>query len=253
MRIFDALFLDVDATAVLVLLIFVPSIIYYTLRARRGHAFAFRPIAAYTHMRRLLSYAAESGQPIHLTMGRGQIGGQATPEAMMGITAYDYIAHHLAPYEQAAPGTTGSATMMPAAMGMLQRARQDAALPPSHGTDGARFYGPDSIAYAAGAHDTLSRRKYLANIMIGHFDDDGLWIAESTGQKEMMQIGGTYDPAAAMLMSLSVDEPLIGEELYGAGAYLHRRSHLGSLAAQDLLRAIVILAIVAGVALSSLG
>ncbi|MGI5917755.1 MAG: DUF6754 domain-containing protein, partial [Anaerolineae bacterium] len=241
MPIIDVLFPDVDSAALLFLLLFVPFFIYHTLRARRGHGVAFRPIAAYERMRRLLNYAAESGRPIHVTMGRGQIGGAATPEALMGLTTYDYVVKHLAAYEQVAPGTTGSATVLPAAMGVLQRARRDAGLTSFYSTEGARFYGPDPMAYAGGAHETLSRRKYLANIMLGRFDDDGLWIVEATGQQAMMQIGGTYDPAAAALMYVPMDETLVGEELYAAGAYLHRPIHRGSLATQDLMRVVVIL------------
>jgi hypothetical protein len=45
----------------------------------------------------------------------------------------------------------------------------------------------------------------------------------------------------------------MGEEIYAAGAYLQRRpAHIGSLAAQDMLRWLVALFILGGIVLASL-
>ena len=51
----------------------------------------------------------------------------------------------------------------------------------------------------------------------------------------------------------SLDETVVGEDVYAAGAYLHRPSHLGSLAAQDILRIVIVLSIIVGVVMVSLG
>ena len=58
---------------------------------------------------------------------------------------------------------------------------------------------------------------------------------------------------AQALLQFSLDEAVIGEEVYAAGAYLHRPSHLGSLATEDIIRIVLILSIVAGVIMISLG
>jgi len=54
-------------------------------------------------------------------------------------------------------------------------------------------------------------------------------------------------------MSASLDDTVIGEDVFAAGAYLHRPSHLGSLAAQDILRLVIMLGIVVGVVMTTLG
>jgi hypothetical protein len=243
---------DADLIAVALLLIFAALLAILTLRARRGPWFAMRPIRAYERLRRLASRAAESGQPIHVALGSGQLGSPSTPEALMGLAVYDYLARRAAPYGQAAPASTGSPTILAAAQGVLLDARQNMS------ADGytARevvFAGPDAMAYAAGTAEELRQREYTASVMLGQFGSEGLWIAEAAARRGLPRLGGTSEPAAMALLAVAVDEPVIGEEIYAAGAYLERPSHLGSLAAQDAMRALLLLAMIAGVAAVSLG
>jgi len=66
-------------------------------------------------------------------------------------------------------------------------------------------------------------------------------------------LGGTAAPSAMALMQTTLDESVIGEEVFAAGAYLHRPTHLGSLATQDAMRIVAILAIITTVVVTSLG
>ena len=244
---------NVDLAALAMLLIFAPLLVFFTLRAKSGRRFIMRTIPAYERLRQLVSHAAETGKPIHVGMGSGRIGTKSTPEALMGLTAFDYVARHAARYNQEVLGTTGDATILAAAQGTLQRARQEVGFPELYKNREVRFYGPDPLAYAGGTRRALDRDKHLASVLIGQFGAEGLWIAESTNCQGIPQIGGTSAPSAAALMYTSLDEIVIGEEVFAAGAYLHRPSHLGSLATQDLIRIITILSIIAGVVLTSLG
>ena len=243
----------IDLGAWIVLLIFVPFFILFTLRAKNGARFPLRPIAAYKRLCELVSQAAESGHVIHVGMGSGGIGTPATPEALMGLTVFGYIARQAGQYNQATLGTTGDPTILTAAQGILQRARAEAGFPEQYSGRELQFYGPHPFAYAVGAFDSLRARPYLANVLLGHFGAEGLWLAEATSSKEMSRLGGVAPPTAAALMQSSLDETVIGEEVFAAGAYLDKPSHLGSLASQDLMRIIIILTILVGSILTSLG
>lgn len=245
-----AIFSTVDVVALLTLFVSALMFSIFTLRARRDGRFPLRPIGVYERIRRLVSHAAESGQSLQVSVGSGRIGTETTPQALMGITAVDYLAHRSTEYAYPLVGTAGSPTVFATAHGVLQQAETPL------GEGGGRtihFYGPDPFAYAAGTHDTLQEKQPLAHIALGQFNAEGLWISEATSGEEFLQIGGTSDPSSAMLMWLSLDEAIIGEELYAAGAYLHRPSHLGSLATQDYLRVVLIFSIIAGVVMASLG
>jgi hypothetical protein len=244
---------NIDLAALVMLLVFAPLLVFFTLRAKSGRRFAMRTIPAYERIRSLVSHAAETGLPVHVGMGSGQFGGEATPEALMGLTVFDYVARHAAMYNQAVLGTTGDATILSAAQGALQRARHEVGFPELYTSQEVRFFGPDPLAYAGGTLRSLDREEYLASILMGRFEAEGLWIAESTNDLGIPQVGGTSEPSAAALMFVSLDEAVIGEEVFAAGAYLHRPSHLGSLATQDLIRIITILSIIVGVVMTSLG
>ncbi len=228
------------------------------LRARRGPWFILRPIRAYERLRRLVSRAAESGQPIHVALGSGQLGSPATPEALMGLTVYDYVARRAAPYGQAAPAATGSPTILPAAQGVLLDARRNMGAD-NYTAREVTFAGPDNMAYAAGVAAELRQGDYTASVMLGQFGSEGLWIAEAAARRDVPCLGGTSEPAAMALLMAAVDEPVIGEEIYAAGAYLDQPDvtahpgRLGSLAAQDAVRAVLLLVIVAAVVAASLG
>ncbi|MEA3407787.1 MAG: DUF6754 domain-containing protein [Chloroflexota bacterium] len=245
-----AIFFTVDVVALLTLFVSALMFIVFTIRAKGGASIPLRPIGVYEQMRRLVSHAAESGQSLHISAGSGCIGAEATPQAVMGLTAVDYLARRSAEYAYPMMSTAGSPTVFATTHGILQQAegaRGEA------GGVGVRFYGPDPFAYAAGTYDTLQEKQPLAHIALGQFGAEGLWISEATNMRDGLRLGGTSDPSSAMLMWLSLDEAVIGEELYAAGAYLHHPSHLGSLATQDYLRAVLIFSIILGVVVASLG
>lgn len=243
----------VNLAALGMLLLFLPLFVFLTLRAKSGKRFPLREIPAFTRLKHLVSQSIESGQPIHVGLGSGRLGGESTAEATMGLTVFEYVARRAAACNQAVSSTTAEPTVLAGAQGILYTAYQDAGFPESYAPTDLAFYGPEPLAYAAGASTALERKTHLANVLVGRFSDEGLWLAESAAPLVSVQLGGTSSPQGAALLWASLDEAIIGEEVYAAGAYLHRPSHLGSLATQDVMRIVTILAILVGVALASLG
>lgn len=249
--------LSTDALAVIALLVTLAAILAHTSLSSAGHARSLRPISAYRRLRRLTDEAAESGRPIHVALGAGAMGGPNTPEAVMGLTVLDYVAGRAARYGQEMLVTTGDAATLAAAQGLVQGARWQAGSASTCAAREARFSGPDALVYAAGAADAaLSPEEHplpLAHALWGHWGAEGLWLAEATHRPDVSQLGGAASPAANALLYISLDEAVLGEDLFAAGAYLHRRAHVGSLVTQDLLRLAVLVLIVAGAILSTLG
>ncbi|MHB0858502.1 MAG: DUF6754 domain-containing protein [Anaerolineae bacterium] len=244
---------DADVAALAVLVVFLLPFTFLTARAKMGMPFALRPIRAFDKVSRLVGRASESGHPLHASIGVGGIGGESTPEALMGVTVFDWVSRHAAAAGQSVLGTMGDATILGSAQGILQQARQEAGAPDGFQAQEIQFYGPNALAYAAGAVEAASQQERAANVLFGRFGPEALWLAEGSGGDRLPQAGGTTDALAAALMTVSFEDVAIGEELYAAGAYLHRPSHLGSLATQDILRIVTILAVIAGVVITSLG
>jgi hypothetical protein len=90
------------------------------------------------------------------------------------------------------------------------------------------------------------------NVMVGSFGDEYLLMGETSARRGITHVGGTSNPNTLPFIYASAQETLLGEEIYAAGAYLQKRpAHLGSLAAQDLMRWLVGLFILAGIVIAS--
>lgn len=244
---------DVDLASLALFVIFLPLFAFFTVRAKSGLSLTLRPLAAYDRLKHLASRAIESGQPIHVALGSGLLGSGATPEALIGLTVFDFVARHAATCNQPVQGSVADPTLLPASQGLLRAARVESGFPQRYAPREVGFYGPAALAYAAGTLITLADRQHLANVLIGRFGAEGLWITEAAAQQDLLQVGGTTAPEDVALLYAALNETVVGEEVYAAGAYLHRPSHLGSLAAQDILRVVITVAVIVGVVMTTLG
>ncbi len=232
--------------------LFIFLFVLFNLLKRPDSSFLLRPIPAYERLRNLTVQSIETGQPMHVSMGSGEWS-QATPELVAGLIALDYVGREATRADEALCATMGNPVTLLLAMNVLQLNFVRAGAYTGPAGNELYFYGPDRLAYAGGSAHQAYRRPREAHALVGNFGDDGLWLAEALQPGGAPVLGGTSDPATAALMHLSVDESIIGEDLFAAGAYLHRPRHLGSLAAQDVMRFLVALAIIAGAILASLG
>lgn len=237
----------------LFLLFAIPVFVVYTSRARDGARPSLRPISAFEKLERLVCQAAESGSPVHVAVGTGGIGTAETPETLMGLVVLDYVARRAAINAQAIKGTVGDPASLGVAQGIAQQALREAGYFDRYDPAEIAFYGPQPLAYAAGALELESGRPDVGAILLGRFGIEGLWLAEASAEPNRLRLGGTAQPAEAALLQASLDDYMSGEEVFAAGAYLHRPSHLGSLQTQDALRALIMALIIIGTALVSTG
>ena len=117
-----------------------------------------------------------------------------------------------------------------------------------------RFLAPDSVAYAVGVMTALRQEPVASHTMAGSFGEEYLLMGETGKARGVEQIAGASDPQVLPFQYATGDELLMGEELYAGGAYLARLPwHLASLVAEDWFRTLLILAILAGIILKTLG
>ena len=93
-----------------------------------------------------------------------------------------------------------------------------------------------------------------ANVFIGHFGPEVALMTDTAERTNSTIVAATVDPAAQALLYASVDDTLIGEELFAAGAYSDAgRAHQASLQVEDILRWVLILVLLGGSALKLIG
>lgn len=239
--------------AVILLLIFVAAIYYFSLRVRSGRMPTLRRIHAFDMIKGLPGRAVEAGRGLHLSVGIGTLVNETTSDSLAGLAVLGYLA------EQAATtGTSPTVSMAdPTVMLFAQNAlRAVHANDPDRAEESyrhVRWIAPQPAAYAAGVVNLLNIDPVEANVMVGNFSDEYLLMGETAARRGIAHVGGTSNPNVLPFIYVSAQETLLGEEIYAAGAYLQRRpAHIGSLAAQDMLRWLVALFILAGIVLASL-
>jgi hypothetical protein len=92
------------------------------------------------------------------------------------------------------------------------------------------------------------------NIFIGDFGNEAALLTEEADRANSNLIAASDNLSAQAIFYASSQDPLIGEELFAAGAYVGAgASHEASLNVQDILRWLIILAIIIGAVLTMLG
>lgn len=251
-----------NPTQALMLALFLPFLIpffYFLYRAPRSKARPrLRRIPAYDALKKLLSRAAETGQQVHVSVGTASIADSKAADTLAGLYTLQFLADRAANSDIPPLVTVTDPTTLPAALDQLRRAYERQGYPEEYRLEQARFIAPpvngSAVPYAAGVMDVLNHEPVAANVMVGSFGEEYLLMAEPGAQRETYQIGGTSDPAVLPLVALTMTEPLFGEEIYAAGAYLLERvGHYTSLVAQDIFRIALALLVLLVVLLRALG
>ena len=97
------------------------------------------------------------------------------------------------------------------------------------------------------------RDKPAACFYLGTFYAESLILAETGNSIGAIQIAGTAEPSQIPFFVAACDYTLIGEELFAASAYLSKNPReVGSLKGQDMVKVVIIVAIIIGTFLVTL-
>jgi hypothetical protein len=215
-----------------------------------GRRFNFRSIPGYDATNEGLARAAETGRAVHTSPGTGGVGahGMQSASTLAGMGVVESMARVAAITGAPVQATTNDAVAYALTDNALRRGYQRAGWSLESESGGARFltHG-DPLAYVAGAAEVAERQQVSHAVMAGQFGPEVLILAEAQRRSGAQQIMGSTDHQGLALLSITADHTLIGEEIFASGVYLERRTtHSASLLAQDALRWVVILLIIAG-------
>jgi hypothetical protein len=242
-----------QSIGIIVVLGFLGLMVLFRVRAHRGASFHLRPIPAYDLIRRQAGQAIETGQRLHLSLGTGGMGGADTAASLAALPILGLLADPVAIQDAPPMVTVADATLLPVALDATRRAVQRSRSSLPH--DAAMLVAPRPLAYAAATGTLLRDHKPTANVAIGAFGSEVVLMLHAGEEAGVTQIAGSADPVGQAVMTVSAGAPVIvGEEIFASGAYVcHEPSHIASLMAQDVWRAVVVGVIVVGVILRTLG
>lgn len=250
---FTALF-SVGVLGLVFVLVFLGLIVLFVVYERSHQGRPLRPIPAFDRIRREIGLAVEAGKRLHITLGRGGITGQEAGSALIGLQVLERIARTASISDKPPVATSGDGSLailsQDTSRAVLRTTSGESQVDPSSG----RLVGLTPYAYAAGTLPVILDEQVAATILAGHFGSEVALITDAAERNGSLTLAGSDNLSAQAVIFATADEPLIGEELYAAGAYLNAGpAHQASLRAQDILRWVLVGAILAGAALKLIG
>jgi hypothetical protein len=150
--------------------------------------------------------------------------------------------------------TSGDASLAILSQDTLQSGFRAAGAEDQYRVTSGRLTGLTPFAFAAGTIPIMRDENISANVVIGDLGAEAALLADAAEGKDTDLIAASDNLSAQSVLYVYSQEPLIGEELFAAGAYLGAgASHEASLQVQDVLRWLVILVILGGAVLKFLG
>jgi hypothetical protein len=151
--------------------------------------------------------------------------------------------------------TTSDSTAVPLGYDTLRRAYESRGLLTSYEASGVRWYpsGPRSLAFGAALTAALSVEHVSANVLVGSFGPELALITAGTVRQDQSLIAASDQLTGQAVAYAFSDQPLIGEQIFAAGAYLGgEASQKAALVTLDMLRwLLIVLLILAAIAQSN--
>jgi hypothetical protein len=209
-----------------------------------------RDIPALKRLYRTLGLSIEDGTRLHILLGHGSLLDARGGSALAGLSMLRHIAEKTSVSDKPVVASAGDPAIGLLTQDTIQSGYHAANVDELYVPTTGRVTGLSPFGYAAGAMHITHNENVSANIMIGHFGAEAALLADSSDRANVVVIGASDDPAGQAVLFASTQDALVGEELFAAGAYLGAGvSHRASLTLQDILRWLVILALLVGAVL----
>jgi len=214
---------------------------------RRRTPGTLRIIDAYERLNRSAGLAVESGTRLHISLGRGNLFSTRAGSALAGLAMLQRLAERTSLSDRPPIVTSGDASLAILTQDTLQSGYRAAGAEDQYRFTTGRLTGLTPFSYAAGTASAIHDENVSANIFLGDFGPESALLVEAADRADASLIAASDDLSAQSVFYAGSQEPLIGEELFAAGAYVGAgASHEASLNVQDILRWLLILAIILG-------
>jgi hypothetical protein len=236
-----------DLLGIFFVLLFFALMIGFALAARRRPQRELREIPAFQRLRRAVGLSVEEGTRLHISIGRGSLLGLPGASALIGLTTLERGAHAASMGDRPPVATSGDGVLNILSQDTLRGAYRDLGVEHGSVSHNGRLSGLTPFGYAAGALSTIHDEHVTVNVLAGHFGAEVALLTEAAERTDSLIVGGSDNIAAQAILYAAAQGPLLGEELFAAGAYLGAGPmHAASLRVQDILRWGVIAAIILG-------
>ena len=210
-----------------------------------------RRIAGLEALDEALGRATEMGKPVLFAHGLASMGSVSTIAA---INVLSRVANRTAEFNTELRVANNDPVVMAVSQEVVKESYLNAGRPDAYSEDSVFMVATEQFSYAAALDGMMVRDRPATNIMMGYFFAESLLLAETGASIGAIQIAGTDAYTQLPFFITTCDYTLMGEELYAASAYLAREPKLlGSLKGQDIGKAVLLIVMILGTLLATLG
>jgi hypothetical protein len=210
-----------------------------------------RRIAGLEAVDEAIGRATEMGKPALFVHG---LTGVSDIAVLASLSLLGRMARRIAEYDSDLLVVNNDPIVYSVSYEVVQEGYAEAGRPDAFKPDNVFMAASEQFPYVAAVAGIMNRRRPAANFFMGYFYAEALILAEVGATTGAIQIAATDAFIQIPFFITTCDYTLMGEELYAAGAYLSKNlKMLATIKAQDAGKALLLVALPAGVVLSNFG
>lgn len=243
-------------TVVAVILILAAGglILFYTLPRQARALPKPRPIPSINRLRRAVGLAVENGKRIHISLGKSSVINPTCPSALAGLNIAERLTSLSMVSDRPPVTSSGEGTLAILSQDAVRSVYRAGNAIERYEPERARLTGATPFSYIVGTIPVIHEEQITAHVFIGNFGPEVALLTEATEREKAFTLAASDSLPAQAVLYATVEDVLIGEELFAAPAYLNPRpAHLASLRAVDILRWVIILLTLVAIILQLVG
>jgi hypothetical protein len=222
---------------------------------RRHYRPTLRELPPYEFVTNQLGRVVESGGRVHISTGPTGIGGENTAITVAAVAAMREVASSATVSDKPPVVTTSDATTLPLMSDVLYRTYQRRSATARYERSSTRLVALDRVTLAGALTTLIWDDTVESNVLLGSFTEELALVTETGQRKRIGQTAGSDRIEGVAAAYPSTEHTLIGEELFVAPAYMNEPTDadLAGVITNDILRVVLIGAIIVGTVMTSLG
>jgi hypothetical protein len=238
----------------LALVIFAAILLIALTLIKRKSSPKWRVIPQLLKLSHAVDLSVEDGTRLFVDLGRSSLLTPRGGAPLSGLGLLRRITERASLSDQPPVAVAGESSLALLAQDTLQAGYKAMGAADLYQPISGRLVGMTPFSAAAGAMPIIRDENVSASILVGDFGVEAALLADAAERENKFLLGASSDISSQAALFASAQEPLIGEELFAASAYLDSgASHSASLTVQDILRWLIILALLAGAGLKFMG
>ncbi len=237
-----------------VLVLLAAGLLLLFLFLQRKSAPKFRAIPALTRLYRAIGLSVEDGTRLLIGLGNTSLLNGHAGAPLAGLGMLRQLTERTSLSDQPPVAVAGDAPLAILAQDTLESGYEAAGAPEYYQPTTGRVAGLTPFSAAAGTIPILTDEAVSASVFMGHFGVEAGLLADAAERDNALAVGSSDDVAGQAVWFGTAPETLIGEELFAASAYIGGTpAQAASLTVQDVLRWVIIAALIVGSGLKLLG